>query len=80
MFRHGDCKMWPYIRKTESVAELKMKFVGNQNVKNCIGVSDRPTRTPQTSTAVLKGAVSGIKRKIQVVNTKNVSTSHYSLV
>lgn len=83
MFRHGDCKMWPYsyIRKTESVAELKMKFVGNQNVKNGIGVSDTPTRTPQTSTAVVRGAVSvnGIKRKIQIVNSKNVSFSHIIL-
>jgi len=65
--------MWPYIRKTESVAELKMKFTGNQNVKNGIGVSGKPTRIPQTSTCIAL-TKNGAKQKIPVVNSKKVST------
>ncbi|XP_060840398.1 uncharacterized protein LOC132921403 isoform X1 [Rhopalosiphum padi] len=63
--------MWPYIRKTESVAELKMKFTGNQNVKNGIGVSDKPTRIPQTSTSITV-TKNGVKQKIPVVNSKKM--------
>lgn len=67
--------MWPHIRKTESVAELKMKFTGNQSVKNGIGVSDKPSRTPQTSTSIMNGMVTinGKKLKIMVENSKKVS-------
>lgn len=65
--------MWPYIRKKESVAELKMKFTGNQNVKNGIGVSDRPTRTPQTSTSTMT-TKNAVKHKIPVIKSKKVST------
>jgi len=64
--------MWPYIRKTESVAELKMKFTGNQNVKNGIGVSGKPTRIPQTSTSITE-TKNGVKQKIPIVNSKKVS-------
>ncbi|XP_025196984.1 synaptonemal complex protein 1 isoform X1 [Melanaphis sacchari] len=63
--------MWPHIRKTESVAELKMKFTGNQNVKNGIGVSDKPTRIPQTSTSIM-ATKNGVKQKIPVVNSKKM--------
>ncbi|XP_060867622.1 uncharacterized protein LOC132942924 isoform X2 [Metopolophium dirhodum] len=63
--------MWPYIRKTESVAELKMKFTGNQNVKNGIGVSGKPTRIPQTSTCIVV-TKNGAKQKIPVVNSKKM--------
>lgn len=69
--------MWPYtgIRKTESVAELKMKFTGNQNVKNGIGVSGKPTRTPQTSTSIVNGMVTinGKKPKIMIEKSKKVN-------
>jgi len=64
--------MWPFIQKTESVAELKMKFTGNQNVKNGIGVSGKPTRIPQTSISVIVKNV--MKQKIPAVNSKKVST------
>lgn len=70
--------MWPYIRKTESVAELKMKFTSNQNVKNGIGVAGKPTsRTPQTSKSIMKrvNIVNGSKQKNQFDNSKNVSTN-----
>lgn len=69
--------MWPYIRKTESVAELKMKFTDNQNVKNGIGVSGRPTRTPQTSTSVANGKskTTGMKHNVQAENSRKVSTA-----
>ncbi|KAL4132738.1 hypothetical protein QTP88_009845 [Uroleucon formosanum] len=63
--------MWPYIRKTESVAELKMKFTGNQNVKNGIGVSGKPTRIPQTSTCIV-ATKNGVKQKIPVVSSKKM--------
>lgn len=68
--------MWPYIRKTESVAELKMKFVGNQNVKNGIGVTGKQNgRTPQTSTNIKNRviAINGTKQRIPVQNSKRVS-------
>lgn len=68
--------MWPYIRKTETVAELKMKFAGNQNVKNGIGVAAKPTRTSQTSTRTVYGMVARdkAKQRIPVENSKSVST------
>lgn len=76
-YRHETSKMWPYtIRKTENVAELKMKFTGNQNVKNGIGVSGKSTRTPQTSKGNMNGMVklNGPKQKIQFENSEKVST------
>jgi len=67
--------MWPYIRKTETVAELKMKFTGNQNVKNGIRVSGKPTRIPQTSTSI-EVTKNGMK---QAVNSKKVSAHNVLL-
>lgn len=63
------------IRKTGKVAELKMKFAGNQNVKNGIGVAGIATRTPTTVTKVIctvKVENSRVQ-KIQAINWKNVS-------
>lgn len=69
--------MWPYVRlgKAESVAELKTRFSGNQNVKNGIGVSGG---TPRTSTGSVAAnghgeTVNGTKPKTQSVNAKKVT-------
>ncbi|CAI6342638.1 unnamed protein product [Macrosiphum euphorbiae] len=48
-----------------------MKFTGNQNVKNGIGVSGKPTRIPQTSTCIVV-TKNGAKQKIPVVNSKKM--------
>lgn len=70
--------MWPYnIRKTENVAELKIKFTCNQNVKNGIGVTSiLSTRTPQMSKSIMNGVVridNGTKQRMHFDNSKIVS-------
>lgn len=70
--------MWPYIRKTESVAELKMKFTGNQNVKNGVGVSGKPTRAPRTGTSVTNGMLKTAEAKLnaKIDRTKKVNADY----
>lgn len=69
--------MRPDTRNTGTVAELKMKFAGNQNVKNVIGVAGMATRTPSTVTKVVCRVRSHIGGSSRTYGTtkKDVSTN-----